>query len=179
MHQPGPLARGNTRPIRPGPQPNLPSSRCGSCDSVSRRPDARPPVASLRCSQSRLASSSPFPVHPKGLNPSLLAPALRPPVCPLLLRPPAPVQPRAVAGATTRRRLCIPSRAARPPLPSGLCGPQREFGADHRRTEAVCPSPRAAAPSDGARHCGSACFLRYSGCQIPPRHLQVGTLTET
>ncbi|KXG30978.1 hypothetical protein SORBI_3004G276300 [Sorghum bicolor] len=82
-------------------KPNLPSSRCGSCGSVSRSPDARPPpVASLRCSQSRLASSSPFPIHPKGLNPSHLAPALRPPVCPLLLRPPAPVQQRAAAFAS-------------------------------------------------------------------------------
>ncbi|KAJ1280451.1 hypothetical protein BS78_04G233700 [Paspalum vaginatum] len=66
--------------------------------------------------QSRLASSSPFPIRPKGLNPSLRAPALRPPARPLLRRPSAPVR-------ASRRRRCIPFRAARAPAPSGLCAP--------------------------------------------------------
>nr|TKW40987.1 hypothetical protein SEVIR_1G283950v2 [Setaria viridis] len=51
-------------------------------------------------SQSRLASSSPFPIHPKGLNPSLPAPALRPPVRPLPRRTPAPVQEPTAASAS-------------------------------------------------------------------------------
>jgi hypothetical protein len=166
MHQPGPLARGNTRPIRPGPQPNLPSSRCGSCDSVSRSPDARPPVASLRCSQSRLASSSPFPVHPKGLNPSLLAPALRPPVCPLLLRPPAPVQPRVVAFASRpglHGHLCpvgcaAPNASSAPttaePKPSA-----RPHARQRRRTAPATAAVRASSGIAAARSRRGTCRL--------------------
>ncbi|KAG2660646.1 hypothetical protein PVAP13_1KG457300 [Panicum virgatum] len=89
----------------------------------------------MRPSQSRLASSFPFPIHPKGLNPSLASP-----------RAPAagasPPSPDAGAGASTRRRQRISSRAARPPAPCGLCAPN------------ASSTPTTARSTPSARHRG-------------------------
>ncbi|KAF8729200.1 hypothetical protein HU200_017784 [Digitaria exilis] len=105
--------------------------RDASGDSALDAPSARP-VASMPPSP---------PPPPLRLNPSLPVPVLRPPVHPLLRRPPVPVQAPVAASAS------------RP----GLHGQLLPFDADHRQAEAVCPSPRVAAAPDGARQCGSAC----------------------
>ncbi|WVZ74132.1 hypothetical protein U9M48_022354 [Paspalum notatum var. saurae] len=114
--------------------------------------------------QSRLASSSPFPIRPKGLNPSLRAPALG------RRRDPS------FAG---RQRWCEPAAAASASR-SGLHGHLRPVGCApptrvRRRPPRVLrhlPVPRAAAPPDGACQWGSVCCLPSRGSQIPPRRLQ-------
>nr|CAB3504911.1 unnamed protein product [Digitaria exilis] len=103
--------------------------RDASGDSAPDAPSARP-----------VASMPPSPPLPPRLNPSLPVPELRPPVHHLLRRPPAPVQAPVAASAS------------RP----GLHDQLRPFDADHRQAEVVCPSPRVAAPPEGARQCGSA-----------------------
>ncbi|PVH66808.1 hypothetical protein PAHAL_1G353900 [Panicum hallii] len=116
-------------------------------------------------SQSRLASSSPFPIHPKGLNPSLAAPALRPPVRPLLRRTPAPVQGPAAASAS------------RPGLHGHLrpvgCAPPtrvRRRPAPGRRRLPVTTGGSAAGRRPPVRQ---RVLLRSRGSQIPPRHPQL------
>jgi hypothetical protein len=139
------------------------------CPSTPVRPSRRVDALRLAVATRLLRGSSPFPIHPKGLNPSLPAPALRPPVRPLPRRTPAPVQAPNAASASC----------------PGLHGDLRpSAGAPPTRVRRRPPPGRRRLPvTTGGRAAGRRPPVRQRvlpsvrGSQIPRRHPQVGTLT--